>query len=85
MTLGGKAPKSRTFFDARSAPFNLARITAGPRGTRKTVGIPGTGISYTTHQSAPSFGTSNHVLWRGVLVLIADGAVTIAVFPLPTH
>jgi len=29
-----------------------AHVTVGPKGTRETVGIPGTGISYTTTQPA---------------------------------
>lgn len=32
-----------------------AHVTFGPSGTRETVGIPGTGVSY-TQQSVPSRG-----------------------------
>lgn len=60
-----------------------AHITLGPRGARETVGIPGTGISYTTHQSTPSFGNrSRRLFLAGVIVLIAIGAVAIALFRL---
>jgi hypothetical protein len=67
-------------------------FTAGPRGTRETVGIPGTGISYTEQQSsgtppaddgasAPpassSGGSGMLVFWLVVLLAMAVGAIAI--------
>ena len=37
-----------------SAGVRGAHVTLGPRGVRRTVGIPGTGISYTDSSSAGS-------------------------------
>ena len=62
-------------------------FTSGPRGTRETVGIPGTGISYTEQQSlsqekeAPQLGgrTIGRLLLWAVFLAVALVVLALAV------
>jgi hypothetical protein len=68
-----------------------AWFTVGPRGTRETLGIPGTGLSYTTQssrrhprdeqeQDAPDPATANADFLRGLIaVVVVFGLVLLIV------
>lgn len=53
-----------------SAGICGAHITAGTRGSRETVGLPGTGISYTEHQGRRRRRPKAHHTIGGLLIVL---------------
>ena len=66
---GVKLNVSKKGISSVSLGGKSARVNLGKKGTRTTVGIPKTGLSYAQHaRSKPKTKSSVHWIWIGIIV-----------------